>query len=215
MNNDLFTPEAPQRSVAIGPLVWGVILVVVGAGWLLAALGVASIPWRAALAAVLIVVGLAMLTTATSGSVPEGLFTAGTMLAVILALLSSANAAFSLPLAGGIGDRSIAPTTATLETEYRLVAGQLDIDLSGVDFPEGDTFLEVSVTFGRISIDGIPSNVAVSVESRITAGEAMLLGSRWDGINIEQSAADSGFGDAPRRLLIDARAGFGQIEVRR
>jgi len=215
MNGDLFTPEESRRPIAVGPLVWGVILIVIGIGWLLAALGVATIPWRAALAAVLIVVGVAMLVTAASGSAPDGLFTAGTVLAVLLALLSTANAAFSLPLAGGVGDRSVAPTTASLETEYRLVAGQLNIDLSGVDFPLGETMLEVSVTFGRISIDGIPDDVAVSVESRITAGEASLLGSRWDGIGIEQTRTDPGFETAPRRLLIDARAGFGQIEVRR
>lgn len=215
MSSDLFTPEEPRRSVAVGPLIWGAILIVIGVGWLLATLGVATIPWRAALAAVLIVVGIAMLATAASASAPDGLFTAGTTLAVILALLSTANAAFALPLAGGVGDRSISPTAASLEAEYRLVAGQLDIDLSGVDFPPGETMLEVSVTFGRISIDGIPDDVAVSVESRITAGEALLLGSRWDGISIEQTQTEPGFATAPRRLLIDVRAGFGQIEVRR
>jgi hypothetical protein len=215
MSSKLFTPEEPSRPVAVGPLIWGVILIVIGVGWLLATLGVATIPWRAALAAVLIVVGIAMLATAASGPVPEGLFTAGTVLAVILALLSTANAAFSLPLAGGVGDRSISPTAANLEAEYRLVAGRLDIDLRGVEFPQGETTLAVSVTFGQISIDGIPDNVAVSVETRITAGEAFLLGSRWDGVSIEQTQSDPGFETAPRRLLIDARAGFGQIEVRR
>ncbi|MDJ0663062.1 MAG: LiaF-related protein [Acidimicrobiia bacterium] len=215
MSNDIFSPEDTRRPVAAGPLIWGAILIVIGVLWLLASLGVAAIPWRAALAAVLILVGIGMLVTAGSGSSPEGLFTAGTVLAVILALLSTANAAFSLPLAGGIGDRSISPTIDSLEAEYRLVAGQLDIDLSDVVFPEGETELEVSVTFGQISIDGIPDDVAVSIESRVTAGEALLLGTRWDGVGIEQTKTEPGFDTAPRRLLIDARAGFGQIEVSR
>ncbi len=215
MSTDFFTPDEPKRSLAVGPLVWGTILIVIGVGWLLATLGVATIPWRAALATVLIVVGIGMLVTAASAGTPDGLFTAGTVLAVVLALLSTANAAFSLPLAGGVGDRSLAPTTASLETEYRLVAGQLDIDLSAVDFPEGETKLEVSVTFGRISIDGIPDDVAVSVMSRITAGEALLLGSKWDGLSIDQTQTEEGFATARRRLLIDARVGFGQIEVGR
>ncbi len=215
MSNDIFSPEDTRRPVAAGPLIWGAILIVIGVLWLLASLGVAAIPWRAALAAVLILVGIGMLVTAGSGSSPEGLFTAGTVLAVILALLSTANAAFSLPLAGGIGDRSISPTIDSLEAENRLVAGQLDIDLSDVVFPEGETELEVSVTFGQISIDGIPDDVAVSIESRVTAGEALLLGTRWDGVGIEQTKTEPGFDTAPRRLLIDARAGFGQIEVSR
>jgi hypothetical protein len=181
----------------------------------LASLGVATIPWRAALAGVLVVVGLALMIVSSTGPAPEGLFTAGTVLAVVLALLSTANAAFSLPLAGGVGDRSIAPTISTLEGEYRLVAGQLDIDLGEVVFPEGETRIEASVTFGRIHIHDIPDDVAVTVEARVTAGELQLLGSRWDGVSVERSNADPGYADAPRRLLIDAGAGFGQIEVER
>ncbi|MDJ0952150.1 MAG: LiaF-related protein [Acidimicrobiia bacterium] len=215
MNGDLLSPEEPKREIAVGPLVWGAILIVIGAGWLLATLGVANIPWRAALAAVLIVVGVALLVATARGPAPEGLFTAGVVLSIVLALLSTANAAFSLPLSGGIGDRQVDPTIATLETEYRLVAGQLDIDLSDVDFPPGETRVEVSVTFGRIYIHGIPDDVAVSIDSRITAGELSVLGSRWDGISIDQTKTEAGFATAPRRLTIEARVGFGQIEVTR
>ena len=215
MNGDIFSPEEPKREIAVGPLVWGATLIVIGAGWLLATLGVATIPWRAALAAVLIVVGVALLAASASGPAPEGLFTAGVVLSIILALLSTANAAFSLPLAGGIGDRQINPTIATLESEYRLVAGQLDIDLSEVEFPLGETRIEVSVTFGRIYIHDIPADVAVSIDSRITAGELLLLGSKWDGISIDQTVTEAGFADAPRRLMIEARVGFGQVEVTR
>ena len=134
---------------------------------------------------------------------------------MILALLSTASAAFSLPLAGGIGERSVSPTIATLESEYRLVAGEFDISLADVDFPSGETRLEVSVTFGRISIDDIPEDVAVAIEARITAGELTLLGTNWDGISIDESKVDAGFANAPRRLVIEAAVGFGQIEVRR
>ena len=139
MNNDLFSPVESKRSIAIGPVVWGSILILVGAGWLLAALDIATIPWRAALAAVLILVGIALTATASQGQAPEGLFAAGTVLAIVLALLSTAGAAFSLPLSGGFGDRSISPTIATLEGEYRMVGGELDLSLRDVTFPEGET----------------------------------------------------------------------------
>lgn len=215
MNNDMYSPVESKRTVAVGPLVWGTILIVIGVGWLLSTLGVATIPWRAALAAVLIVVGLAMTVASASGAPPQGLFGAGVALAVILALLSTASAAFSLPLAGGVGDRSVAPTIGTLEPEYQMVAGQLDIDLSGVAFPEGETQIEIGVTFGAIDVHGIPDGVSVTVRAEVTAGEIQILGSRWDGVSISHQKADPGFETAARRLVIDARVGFGQIEVGR
>ncbi len=215
MNGDLYSPVEPKRSIAVGPIVWGTILILIGVGWLLSTLGVATVPWRAALAAVLIVVGVALMAATTSGAATDGLFTAGTVLAVILALLSTANAAFSLPLAGGIGDRALQPTIATLEAEYQMVAGQLDIDLSEVQFPEGETRIDVGVTFGRIDIHDIPADVAVSIEARVTAGQMMVLGSRWDGLSIDHTKTEPGFAEAPNRLVIEARVGFGEIEVTR
>ncbi len=215
MNNDLYSPVETKRTIAVGPLVWGTILIVVGAGWLLSTLGVATIPWRAALAAVLIVVGLAMTVASASDAPPQGLFGAGVALAIVLALLSTASAAFSLPLAGGVGDRALTPTIGTLESEYQMVAGQLDIDLSGVAFPEGETHIEIGVTFGTIDVHGIPDDVAVTVNAEITAGEMRILGSRWDGVSINHQKMDPDFADAAKRVVIDAQVGFGQIEVGR
>lgn len=215
MSNDVFSPVESKRSVSIGPLVWGSILILVGAGWLLAALDIATIPWRAALAAVLIVVGIALTATASQGQAPEGLFAAGTALAIVLALLSTAGAAFSIPLSGGFGDRTISPTIATLEPEYRMVGGELTLNLQDVVFPEGETRLEVGVTFGVASIENIPEDVAVSVDGVVTAGELLLLGSRWDGVGIDEKVSEPGFVEATRRLVIDARVGFGQLEVSR
>ncbi len=215
MSTDPYSPEEPKRTIAYGPLIWGAILVVVGAGWLLAALDIAAVPWRALLAAILILIGIFLLATYGKSAAPEGLFGAGVTISVILALLSTFSAAFSLPLSGGVGERDYRPTIATLESEYNLVAGQMTLDLSDVEFPEGETHLKVGVTFGRIDITGIADDVALSINGRATAGELGLLGSRWNGVGIKESAADPGFPDAGRRLTIDARVGFGQIEVHR
>lgn len=214
MNGDPYAPDRPERTIAYGPLIWGTILVVVGAGWLLAALDVASLPWRAVLAAVLIVIGIAMLATyGRQGA--SGLFGAGVTISVVLALLSTLSATFSLPLSGGVGDRTYTPTSETLESEYNMLAGQLTLDLAEMSFPTGETRLDVGVTFGRIVIDAIPDDIVVSIDARATAGELVLLESRWDGVNIKETVADPGFAGADRRLTINARVGFGQIEVNR
>jgi predicted membrane protein len=215
MNGDPYTPAQSPRTVAYGPLIWGAILVVVGAGWLLAALDVVSLPWRALLAAILIVIGIAMVSAYARGEPPGGLFGAGVTMSVVLALLSSFSATFSLPLSGGVGERTYSPTIGTLESAYNLMAGELTLDLAEVDLPDGDTHLEVGVTFGRIVIEEIPSNIAVAVDARATAGEVAVFNSRWDGINVKETVTDPGFSEADRRLIIDVRVGFGQIEVHR
>jgi hypothetical protein len=215
MNNDLFSPVETKPSAPVGQIVIGAVLIIVGVGWLLSAMDVATIPWRALLAGVLIVVGIALAAAASQGAAPEGLFSTGITLVVILAVLSTLTAAFSIPLRGGVGDRDYNPTTATLKTEYNLIAGQLDLVLDGVVFPEGETRIEAGVTFGKLVIESIPDDVAVKVEASATAGRINLFGSFQDGVNLDETSADPGFDTASRRLVIKAAVGFGEIEVQR
>lgn len=215
MNDDIFSPTEPKRSIPVGQLVTGSVLVVVGLGWLMSALDVANIPWPALLAGVLIIIGIALTAAASQGAPHEGLVSAGITFVVILALLSTLSSAFSVPLRGGVGDRTYRPTAGTLEEEYRLVAGQLRIDLSDVAFSDGETTIATSVTFGKLVIDGIPDGTAVSVIAKASAGELVLFGSTWDGVGISQEAADGDYATATRRLRIEASVGFGQIEVGR
>jgi predicted membrane protein len=211
---DPYSPEH-ARTIAYGPLVWGAILVVVGSGWLLGALDIADVPWRALIAAVLAIVGIVMVAASNREDRPEGLFGAGIALSIILALMSTFSAAFSVPLSGGVGNRSYQPTIETLDADYHLVAGELLLHLDDVVFPAGETQLSVGVTFGRIVIDGIGPDVAVSIDGRAAAGELVLLDSLQDGVSIEQQAVDPGFAEASNRLFIDARVGVGKVEVYR
>lgn len=215
MSNELFNPIEPKPTLPVGQIVTGAVLIVVGVGWLLSALDVATIPWRALLAGVLIVVGIALATAASQGATTGGLFSTGIILVVILAVLSTVTAAFSIPLRGGVGDRDYNPTIATLETEYHLIAGQLDLSLDEVDFPEGETRIEAGVTFGKLVIDGIPDDVSVRIEASTTAGQINLFGSSQDGISLEETTVDPDFDQANKRLVVELVVGFGQIEVSR
>lgn len=215
MSNDVFASTDPKPTVPVGQIVTGAVLIVVGIGWLLSALDIATIPWRALLAAVLIVVGVALTAAASRGAAPGGLVGTGITLTVILAILSTVSTAFSVPLRGGFGDRDYSPTIASLETEYHLIAGQLELSLAGVDFPAGETRIEAGVTFGKLVIDDIPNDVVVAVEVSAAAGQVKVLDSLWEGVGIDESTIEAGFAQAPRRLVLDARVAFGQIEVRR
>ena len=215
MNDDIFSPVETKPPMPVGQIVVGAVLIVVGAGWLLSALDVATIPWRAMLAGVLIVVGIALAAAASQGVAPNGLVAIGVSLVIVLALLSTASSALSIPLRGGVGERDYRPTAATVEPEYRLIAGEMNLDLAGVQFPEGETSIEASVTFGKLVIRGIPDSVATTVTASLTAGEVVLFDSTWNGVGIDQTARDANFGEATSRLVIEAAVGFGQIEVSR
>jgi predicted membrane protein len=215
MSNDFFAPADPKPPIPVGQIVTGAVLIVVGFGWLLSALDIATIPWRALLAAVLIVVGVALTAAASRGAAPGGLIGTGITLTVILAILSTVSTAFSVPLRGGFGDRNYSPTITSLETEYHLIAGQLELSLANVAFPEGETRIEAGVTFGKLVVDGIPDNVAVAVEVSAAAGQVKVLDSLWEGVGIDEAATEAGFAEATRRLVVEARVAFGQIEVSR
>mgnify|MGYP001823535757 CR=1 FL=1 len=215
MNDDLFSPVEPRSSVPTGQIVAGAVLIVVGIGWLLSAMDIAAIPWRALLAAVLIVVGIALVAITPGGGSQGALPATGITLVVILALLSTVSSAFSVPLRGGFGDRNYRPTVIDLSAEYHLIAGQLDLELGEVQFPNGETHLEVGVTFGKLVIENIPQDVAVMVTASAAAGQVTVFDSVWEGVNVEVTRADDGFDNAGRRLVIDARVAFGQIEVSR
>jgi hypothetical protein len=215
VTDDLLSPIETKPSIPVGQIATGAVLIVIGVGWLLSALDIATIPWRALLAGVLIVIGIALAAAAAQGAAPAGLVPTGMVLVIVLALLSTASSAFSIPLRGGVGDRNYRPTTATLDTEYRLIAGQMNLDLRGVEFPVGETRIEASVTFGKLVVEGFPADVAVSVTGKATAGEIDLFDSSWDGVGIDERATDAGFDEASTRLVIETAVVFGQIEVRR
>ena len=98
---------------------------------------------------------------------------------------------------------------------YVVIAGELELNLANVDFPVGETRIEAGVTFGKLVVDGIPDDVAVSVEVSAAAGQVRVFNSLWEGVGIDESKTETGFAGATRRLAIDARVAFGQIEVGR
>ena len=129
----------------------------------------------------------------------------GITLVVILAVLSTVSSAFAVPLRGGFGDRDYSPSTTDLAPEYHLIAGQLDLNLGDVEFPVGETRIEAGVTFGKLVIEEIPDDVAVSVTASAAAGQIALFGSKWEGVNVEAATTEDGFATA--RVELDDGGG--------
>jgi phage shock protein PspC (stress-responsive transcriptional regulator) len=116
---------------------------------------------------------------------------------------------------GGIGDRMERPRTAAdLEDEYHLGAGELELDLSELELPAGETRVEASVGFGELDII-LPAGVPVDVSGEVKWGEAEVLGRAEEGRDSRERIVDPGFERADRRLVVDAHVRGGELRVRR
>jgi hypothetical protein len=204
----------PHRPPSTAQIVFGILLVAIGGGWLIAALDIVDLPWRAILAGALILIGGALILTSPREH-HGGLFAAGIILTVLLALASTVEGALAAPFEGGIGERDELPTSlATLQSEYRLAIGDLRVDLRNVDFPEGETVVEASVMIGQLTVN-VPPGTALSVEGEVTAGELNVGFVQFSGTTIDEVVEDDDYASAPRRLRLIVKVGLGNAEVRR
>ncbi|HEY6377831.1 MAG TPA: PspC domain-containing protein [Candidatus Dormibacteraeota bacterium] len=199
-------PVARPRSV-LGWVTAAVALLAVGTAALLDNAGVVSVSAGAGLALALIVIGLGLIVGAWCGR-SRGLVVLG----LALLPLAATAALIQVPLSGGTGDRTVTPATvADLQSDYRLGAGQLTVDLTHLDLGGATRSFTASVTLGQLTVV-VPSTAAVDVHGRAGAGELDLLGHIDNGARIEANAATPG-SPGGGRLHLDVRVGLGQVRV--
>jgi hypothetical protein len=165
-----------------------------------------------------LVVGLALALLLVGGALLVGarwgrgrlLIPVGALLTVALLLV----ALVDVPLRGGVGDREYRPRTlAELDTPYRLAAGDLTVDLGELDLTGTSTRVVASVGAGALTVV-VPADVAVEVEGEVGAGELRVLDRRDDGLGLDRRVVETG-GEGAGRLVLRARVGMGELEVRR
>jgi hypothetical protein len=204
-------PPKPRRPLPLGALVLGVFLVAAGVLWLLEATDAVEVPWQILIPGGLILVGLALVIGSRTGQKTGGLVAIGVILAVIAGLF----ALIDVPLGSGIGDRNVQPrSSADLERSYDLAIGDLTVDLSRLELPEGTTRVEAHLAIGQVTVI-VPDDVPVLVEGEASAGQVSLLGRTADGFAARTVHRGRGYDGAPRRLQIDVTVGLGQVVVRR
>src|SRR5205823_12508790 len=104
------------------------------------------------------------------------------------------------------------PTAATeLNDEYHLSAGRGDLDLRGLDLRGATRHIEVTVGAGRLEID-VPPGTSVHVDGHAGMGRIEGLGNDDGGLDRTRHAD---FDGANGHLVIDAKVGFGLLEVTR
>jgi hypothetical protein len=204
-------PAAPadRRGPAAGTVLVGVLLVLVGIGWLLDLAGV-EVPWRAVLPAALVAVGLACVAGAFQGR-QHALMAVGAALMLVLSVAVAADWDLDLPLRGGVGDRTERPSTPAELRRYELAIGNFQLDLRGLQVPAGTTAVAARVGIGELDVR-VPQGVAVEVVASSGIGQVVVLGEEEGGV---ASRVETSAGTGDRRLRLDVRSGLGQVRVDR
>ncbi len=199
-----------RRSAGTGGVVVGLLLVAVGAIWLLGTLDVRVPRWDDVLSVALIASGVGLLITA--GRAGSGALVAlGLLLTVVLSGLT----AVRLPVDDAFGDQLEEPTTfATLRREYSHAFGSFTLDLTDLEIPEGTTHIRVSTAFGDTRVR-LPARIPVRVQTSTVFGESRVLGESFSGVGTNREKETADFAGATRRIEIELDTAFGSAEVTR
>lgn len=208
------TPRGPapaggpddRRPPGARPIGWGLALIGAGVVWLLALAGV-SIPWELVLPVALLVIGVLLLAggrwMAHSGLIGLG---------VVLAVFALVSPVAPGPASVSAGDRTHTVTDVSdLESDYRLGAGTLTIDLTDLDLPPGTTALTASVGMGELVVR-VPPDVTVEGEARVGMGDVVAFDASRGGIAPTLDLRRPG-ASADDVLELELRVGLGSIEV--
>ena len=133
------------------------------------------------------------------------------LVVLLVVLVAGFVATFDVHLGDGIDERTFAPASVDdLRGDYELGIGELVFDLRSVEFPLGETTLDVRVDAGRIHVL-LSDDVAVRAAAEAKLGEIDLLGRHGEGWEVDEQVNETG----TRVLVLDASIGIGEIEVER
>ena len=197
-------PPEPEPPSALVPVTLSLLAVLAGG---LSLVGV-SVTTGVALA--LLLTGGALIVGAWRGRarwlIPLGL--------VLSLALAAAAVVDDVPIRGGAGDPHFHPVTIEeIRSPYRLGAGELVVDLGDLDLRGQTVTVVASVAAGSLRVV-VPRDAAVDVDAHVGAGDLELLGRHSDGFDVDRTVIESGR-DGGGRIVLRARAGLGEVEVRR
>lgn len=199
-----------RKRSPLGWIVVGAMLLAVGGGALLDSLGLVEMGARGLLGAAVGVIGAGLIAGAFWGRA-RWLIPVGILLMPALIFTS----VIEVPLRGSIGGQYEYPSSpAELRSGYRVLAGDLYLDMTNFDFNEGESItVPVEMVAGQLRVSA-PRGVAVDINARIGAGYSEYRGRREQGFELRLN--DSlGRDDLTRRLILKVDAAVGSVSVNR
>src|SRR2546423_718688 len=128
-----------------------------------------------------------------------------------LAAAAAVATAFHVDVGNGIGTRTYVPTAAAdVHRDYKLGIGRLQLDLSGVRLPRGETDVDARVGIGDLVVT-VPENAAVRVKGDAQVGAVDVFDRHADGHDAGLTVGATGH----PALVLHVRAGLGRVPVSR
>jgi hypothetical protein len=199
--------RAPKPRSVLGRYTLAAALVVIGLAALLDNAGALSLAARQYPALALIVIGTGLVVGTVWGRARSLI-----LVGLLVTPFAFAGSLVAVPIEGGVGERFFSPTgMEQLQDAYRLGAGRMELDLSGMTWGPEPVRVDATVAFGEILVT-VPRGVRVDFEGRAGVGDIRFFGAHRGGVDVDlESSAGNSNTDA--RLVLDAESGFGTVRV--
>ncbi|MFV2008917.1 MULTISPECIES: PspC domain-containing protein [unclassified Micromonospora] len=199
-------PRPRKERSRLGTITFSMIFVVLGLVAALDLTDLAPTPPSAYFAAVLATIAVGLLVGAWIGRarwlIALGLTAAAAV--GVSSLVESAKEATSEPVVWKPA------SYGQVDSRYAATFGDAVLDLRNVDFTDRQKNLTVSLSFGKLRVY-LPDEVDVRTETDMNAGNASVLGHRWDGFEqgsrVVEDLGSDGTGGGRLTLRIEINAG--------
>lgn len=193
--------ELARRVLLVAGLLFGCLVLALGAGW------AAAIGGGEVIAILVIAAGLMLAAGAFIRPI-RWLVAPALALALPLALVSAAG----IEVDNSFGDREYEPASASeIRDRYELGMGSLIVDLRDADLRAGDHPVELEVGAGRALLL-VPRDVCVASEATVGAGAVEVFDQTSAGIDVDWEESQQTSAEVPR-VLLDAEVGLGAVQV--
>ncbi|MHB1923937.1 MAG: LiaF domain-containing protein [Acidimicrobiales bacterium] len=191
--------------------VFGLVLVFLGAVWLLGRMNLLHLAADTLLAILLMCVGAGLLLTRRSGRHHWPILLGGVVLFVLMGGSAAANSHIHVT-GSAVGNPSYSPAAPADLHDYNLGVGNMTIDLGQLDLSSHPT-VHATVGAGNLTVV-VPAGTKVDVNYTDRIGDVTILGHDVaGGINSDSSWVSGGYASAGKGVMLDLTVYTGDIRV--
>jgi hypothetical protein len=134
------------------------------------------------------------------------------VIGLLLAAAATATSVTDLSLAGGTGERTYRPVSASQVRPYRLGVGDLTVDLTDLEFT-GTRTVKARIGVGQLTVL-VPPDARVVADTHVGLGQVRAFGGQSvEGTDVDKTIDHIPSEESARQLRLDLDAGIGEINV--